>query len=84
MTFRKGIRTSEFWFSVAGSLVTVVAAVAGAPIAAVGVAGMAVAYTVSRGIAKARGGDVAGAVAEALKAAQEAKALAEAVKNARK
>lgn len=76
----RGWRTTEFWVSaltIVGTAAGVVAGVVTGPVGAV-VGGVAAgAYALSRGIAKTKQGDIAGA-------AQEAQNVAKVVRDARK
>jgi len=77
---KPGIKSTEFWvtaFSILGTVAGGVAGIIGMPAAAVAVAVSGAAYAISRGIAKAKQGDVAGAASEAktvVNAAKSAKA----------
>jgi len=73
---KPGHKTTEFAitaFSILGAVAGCVAGILGAPAAAVAVAVSGAAYAISRGIAKAKAGDVGGAAQEALNAARALK-----------
>lgn len=73
---KPGWQTSEFWITavtVVGAISTAIAGVPLSPVAGIAAGVGAAAYAISRGIVKARSGDIAGAIAEAVAAAAAVK-----------